>query len=183
MMQAPVDYFHTQDGFRLRDCDPVLRYAARWRDRIPLHRLGANRPRQAKLPEIMACIAFRLRWAEPRFRVLATLAVLPLGLTVMAGLAFRLRPDTNMVDRDFQPDAASIYRACRWRGGRSPLSAWSRDRRRHHARRIGAVSCDRNCQDLVWRRHQLYRTAKRARAPGNGDLARNHRFTSPVCCR
>ncbi len=40
---------------------------------------------------------FRVRWAEPRFRVLATLAVLPLGLTVMAGLAFRLRPDTNMV--------------------------------------------------------------------------------------
>lgn len=40
--------------------------------------------------------AFRVRWAEPRFRVLTTLAVLPLGLTVMAGLAFRLRPDTNM---------------------------------------------------------------------------------------
>jgi 4-amino-4-deoxy-L-arabinose transferase-like glycosyltransferase len=42
---------------------------------------------------IAAC---RLRWAEPRFRVLATLAVLPLALTVLAGLVFRLRPDTNM---------------------------------------------------------------------------------------
>jgi 4-amino-4-deoxy-L-arabinose transferase-like glycosyltransferase len=39
---------------------------------------------------------FRFRWAEPRFRVLATLAVLPLVLTVLAGLVFRLRPDTNM---------------------------------------------------------------------------------------
>ena len=31
--------------------------------------------------------AFRIRWAEPRFRVLVTLAVLPLVLTVVAGLA------------------------------------------------------------------------------------------------
>jgi len=41
--------------------------------------------------------AFRVCWAEPRFRVLATLAVLPLVLSIMAGLAFRLRPSTNMV--------------------------------------------------------------------------------------
>jgi hypothetical protein len=41
--------------------------------------------------------AFRVRWAEPRFRVLTTLAVLPLMLTFIAGLIFRLRPDTNMV--------------------------------------------------------------------------------------
>jgi 4-amino-4-deoxy-L-arabinose transferase-like glycosyltransferase len=40
--------------------------------------------------------AFRFRWAVPRFRVLAILAVLPLVLTVLAGLVFRLRPDTNM---------------------------------------------------------------------------------------
>jgi 4-amino-4-deoxy-L-arabinose transferase-like glycosyltransferase len=41
-------------------------------------------------------VRLRTRWLEPRFRVLATLAVLPLALTLVAGLAFRLRPDTNM---------------------------------------------------------------------------------------
>jgi 4-amino-4-deoxy-L-arabinose transferase-like glycosyltransferase len=40
--------------------------------------------------------AFGTRWSEPRFRVLTTLAVLPLVLTVVAGLVFRLRPSTNM---------------------------------------------------------------------------------------
>ena len=40
--------------------------------------------------------AFRAHWLEPRFRVLATLAILPLVLTVVAGLVFRLRLDTNM---------------------------------------------------------------------------------------
>jgi 4-amino-4-deoxy-L-arabinose transferase-like glycosyltransferase len=40
--------------------------------------------------------ALRERWREPRFRVLATLAVLPLVLTLIAGLAFRLQPTTNM---------------------------------------------------------------------------------------
>jgi hypothetical protein len=40
--------------------------------------------------------AIGARWAEPRFRVLTTLPVLPLVLTVVAGFAFRLRPDTNM---------------------------------------------------------------------------------------
>ncbi len=40
--------------------------------------------------------AFRARWAEPRFRVLTTLALLPLALSVIAGLAFGLRPSTNM---------------------------------------------------------------------------------------
>ena len=40
--------------------------------------------------------SFRARWAEPRFRVLTTLAVLPLILTVVAELIFRLLPDTNM---------------------------------------------------------------------------------------
>jgi hypothetical protein len=39
---------------------------------------------------------FILHWTEPRFRVLTTLAILPLVLTVVAGLVFRLRPDTNM---------------------------------------------------------------------------------------
>ena len=39
---------------------------------------------------------FRTRWVEPRFRVLTTLAVLPLVLTVVAGFVFRLRPSTNM---------------------------------------------------------------------------------------
>ena len=41
--------------------------------------------------------ALRDRWSDPRFRVLTTLAVLPLVLTIVAGLAFRLRPDTNMI--------------------------------------------------------------------------------------
>ena len=41
-------------------------------------------------------VALRARWLEPRFRVLMTLAVLPLALTLIAGLAFRLRPSTNM---------------------------------------------------------------------------------------
>jgi 4-amino-4-deoxy-L-arabinose transferase-like glycosyltransferase len=41
-------------------------------------------------------VAFPERWREPRFRVLAILAVLPLALTLIAGLAFRLRPATNM---------------------------------------------------------------------------------------
>lgn len=40
--------------------------------------------------------AFILHWTEPRFRVLTTLAILPLILTVVAGLVFRLRLDTNM---------------------------------------------------------------------------------------
>ena len=40
--------------------------------------------------------AIRARWADPRFRVLTTLAVLPLALTFIVGLAFRLRLDTNM---------------------------------------------------------------------------------------
>ncbi len=40
--------------------------------------------------------ALRVRWREPRFRVLAVLAVLPLALTLIAGLVFRLRPTTNM---------------------------------------------------------------------------------------
>ena len=41
-------------------------------------------------------VALRARWREPRFRVLVTLALLPLALTLIAGFAFRLRPDTNM---------------------------------------------------------------------------------------
>ena len=41
--------------------------------------------------------ALRDRWSDPRFQVLTTLAVLPLVLTIVAGLAFRLRPDTNMI--------------------------------------------------------------------------------------
>jgi 4-amino-4-deoxy-L-arabinose transferase-like glycosyltransferase len=41
-------------------------------------------------------VALRSRWIEPRFRVLVTLAVLPLALTLVAGFAFRLRPSTNM---------------------------------------------------------------------------------------
>jgi len=40
--------------------------------------------------------AIRARRADPRFRVLTTLAVLPLALTFIVGLAFRLRLDTNM---------------------------------------------------------------------------------------
>ena len=40
--------------------------------------------------------AFKARWAEPRFRVLTMLALFPVALTVLAGLTFRLRPDTNM---------------------------------------------------------------------------------------
>ena len=40
--------------------------------------------------------AFRTRWCEHRFRVLAILAVLPLLLTLLSGLAFSLRPSTNM---------------------------------------------------------------------------------------
>ena len=41
-------------------------------------------------------VTLRARWLEPRFRVLVTLAVLPLALTLVAGFAFRLRPNTNM---------------------------------------------------------------------------------------
>ena len=41
-------------------------------------------------------VALRARWSEPRFRVLTILAVLPLALTLAAGLVFRLRPSTNM---------------------------------------------------------------------------------------
>jgi hypothetical protein len=36
------------------------------------------------------------RWHDPRFRVLATLAVLPLVLTLIAGVVFRLKSSTNM---------------------------------------------------------------------------------------
>jgi 4-amino-4-deoxy-L-arabinose transferase-like glycosyltransferase len=38
----------------------------------------------------------RSRWHDPRFRVLATLAVLPLVLTLIAGVVFRLKSSTNM---------------------------------------------------------------------------------------
>lgn len=41
--------------------------------------------------------ALKARWSEPRFRVLTILAVLPLALTLVAGLLFSLRPSTNMV--------------------------------------------------------------------------------------
>jgi hypothetical protein len=40
--------------------------------------------------------ALRARWREPRFRVLTSIALLPLALTLIAGLAFRLQPTTNM---------------------------------------------------------------------------------------
>ncbi len=42
-------------------------------------------------------VALKARWSEPRFRVLTVLAVLPLALTLVAGLLFSLRPSTNMV--------------------------------------------------------------------------------------
>jgi 4-amino-4-deoxy-L-arabinose transferase-like glycosyltransferase len=41
-------------------------------------------------------VALRMRWSDPKFRMLTTLAVLPLVLTLVAGVAFRLRPSTNM---------------------------------------------------------------------------------------
>jgi 4-amino-4-deoxy-L-arabinose transferase-like glycosyltransferase len=41
-------------------------------------------------------VALRALWSEPRFRVLTILAVLPLVLTLIAGLVFSLRPSTNM---------------------------------------------------------------------------------------
>ena len=40
--------------------------------------------------------ALTARWRDPRFRVLAVLALLPLAFTLIAGLAFRLQPTTNM---------------------------------------------------------------------------------------
>jgi 4-amino-4-deoxy-L-arabinose transferase-like glycosyltransferase len=42
-------------------------------------------------------VALKAHWSQPRFRVLTTLAVLPLVLTVAAGLLLSLRPSTNMV--------------------------------------------------------------------------------------
>ncbi len=42
-------------------------------------------------------VALKARWSEPRFRVLTVLAVLPVVLTLLAGLLFSLRPSTNMV--------------------------------------------------------------------------------------
>jgi 4-amino-4-deoxy-L-arabinose transferase-like glycosyltransferase len=41
-------------------------------------------------------VELRSRWRDPRFRVLATLAVLPLVLTLIAGVVFRLKLSTNM---------------------------------------------------------------------------------------
>jgi len=41
-------------------------------------------------------VRLRARWADPKFRMLTILAVLPLALTLFAGLAFSLRPSTNM---------------------------------------------------------------------------------------
>jgi 4-amino-4-deoxy-L-arabinose transferase-like glycosyltransferase len=41
-------------------------------------------------------VELRSRWRDPRFRVLATLALLPLVLTLIAGVVFRLKLSTNM---------------------------------------------------------------------------------------
>jgi 4-amino-4-deoxy-L-arabinose transferase-like glycosyltransferase len=91
----PVDYFIHKTGLGvitvLLACGSLLVGV------LLFHSVGIGLIAFAKQSDPRSWItAFRLRWAEPRFRVLATLAVLPLVLTVLAGLVFRLRPDTNM---------------------------------------------------------------------------------------
>ncbi len=44
-----------------------------------------------------AIATLRTRWADPRFRLLTTLATAPLILTVLAGLALRTKVSTNML--------------------------------------------------------------------------------------
>src|SRR5262249_31549232 len=56
--------------------------------------IGLTRTARWRWP---AASAFVLRWNDPRFRFLLVLALLPLVLTAMAGLVFRLEVSTNMV--------------------------------------------------------------------------------------
>jgi 4-amino-4-deoxy-L-arabinose transferase-like glycosyltransferase len=92
---APVDYFIHKTGFGFATV--VLSCVTLLAGVVAFHSIVMVLIALAKRSSPKSWgVAFRVRWAEPRFRVLTTLAVLPLGLTVLAGLAFRLRPDTNM---------------------------------------------------------------------------------------
>ena len=88
--------FHDQDGVGHEDSPCRLRRAARRRGRVPLDRHSADRVHQGSATKPWV-VALKSRWSEPRFRVLTVLAVLPLALTLVAGLLFSLRPSTNMV--------------------------------------------------------------------------------------
>ena len=93
---GPVDYFIHKTGFGfaavILSCVTLIAGVIAFHSivMVPIALVKRSSPKSW-------WAAFRVRWAEPRFRVLTILAVLPLGLTVMAGLVFRLRPDTNMV--------------------------------------------------------------------------------------
>ena len=127
--------------------------------------------------------AFRVRWAEPRFRVLTTLAVLPLGLTVVAGLVFRLRPDTNMTIGIFSLMPLLFIELTGAEGDGRLYRVVGAIAVACHARRTGAVSCDRNCQDLVSAGTSIIPNHERS------SLARQRRcgtrppLTAPICCR
>lgn len=91
----PVDYFIHKTGLgvitALLACGSLLVGV------LLFHSVGIGLIAIAKQSDPRSWITtFRLSWAVPRFRVLAILAVLPLVLTIFAGLVLRLRPDTNM---------------------------------------------------------------------------------------
>ena len=91
----PVDYFFHKTGFGivtvLIACVTLLAGAVLFHSIVITMIALIKRSDPKSWPT-----AFKARWAEPRFRVLTILAVLPLVLTVIAGVVFRMRPDTNM---------------------------------------------------------------------------------------
>jgi 4-amino-4-deoxy-L-arabinose transferase-like glycosyltransferase len=92
---APVGYFIHKTGFGvmavLITCVTLVAGVALFHSMIIMLIALVKRSDPRSWPT-----AFKARWAAPRFRVLTLLAVLPLVLTVVAGLIFRLRPSTNM---------------------------------------------------------------------------------------
>jgi 4-amino-4-deoxy-L-arabinose transferase-like glycosyltransferase len=91
----PVDYFVHKTGFGVM---PVLIACVTLIAGVVMfHSIVITLIAFAKRSDPRAwATTLRDRWAESRFRVLTTLAVLPVVLTIVTGVVFRLRPDTNM---------------------------------------------------------------------------------------
>jgi Dolichyl-phosphate-mannose-protein mannosyltransferase len=91
----PVQYFLTKTGLGtttvLAACAVLLAGAIGFHSIILALIAFTTAPSQKRW-----IATLRARWSDPKFRVLTILAVLPLMLTLIAGLAFRLRPSTNM---------------------------------------------------------------------------------------
>ena len=91
----PVQYFMTKTG--LGTTTALISCATLLAGVVGFHAIVIALIALTKGPSPQpSAVALRALWSEPRFRVLTILAVLPLVLTLIAGLAFRLRPTTNM---------------------------------------------------------------------------------------